>query len=95
MAVMQVSLASGDGIEYKLCMRKLSKQRAVDEAVRRLGSISQLARRLGITRQAIQQWTTVPVQHVLAMEEISGVSRYEMRPDVYGTVSRGPSTAAA
>jgi DNA-binding transcriptional regulator YdaS (Cro superfamily) len=65
-------------------MRKSPLERAVDEAVRRVGSRSQLAKQLGISRQAIGQWRLVPPLHVLALEGMSGVSRYELRPDIYG-----------
>lgn len=67
-------------------MCKPPMQRAVDEAARRAGSLSQLAKCLGVTRQALQQWRRngVPPDRVLALEELSGVSRYEQRPDVYG-----------
>lgn len=71
-------------------MRNLATQRAVDEAVRRTaahgrpGSKGRLAALLGVTRQAIDQWASVPPHHVLAMEKLSGVSRYELRPDIYG-----------
>ncbi len=66
-------------------MCKRSMERAVEEAVRREGSLRRVAERLGVTRQAMQQWTSVPVKRVLAMEQISGVSRYDLRPDIYGT----------
>lgn len=38
----------------------------------------------GITSQAVSQWKKVPVERVLRVEEVAGVSRYELRPDVYG-----------
>lgn len=42
------------------------------------------------TPQAISQWKYVPVERVLAVEEVSGVSRHLLRPDIYGW----PSTDA-
>jgi DNA-binding transcriptional regulator YdaS (Cro superfamily) len=72
-------------------MRKPPMQRAVDEAVRRVGSLKRLAERLDITRQAIQHWTSVPVKHVLTLEALSGVTRYELRPDIYGSDPEGQS----
>jgi transcriptional regulator with XRE-family HTH domain len=62
----------------------------VQEAVRRLREDGErapktaLARRLGVTRSAINQWEEVPPRHVLELESLSGVPRYEMRPDIYG-----------
>ncbi len=71
-------------------MRKRPMERAVEEAVRREGSLRRVAERLGVSRQAMQQWTSVPVKRVLALEAMSGVSRYDLRPDIYG-----PEPAAA
>jgi DNA-binding transcriptional regulator YdaS (Cro superfamily) len=68
-------------------MRRMSKSamdRAVDEAVRKEGSRAKVAKRLGISRQAMEQWERVPPRHVLALEAMSGVSRYVIRPDIYG-----------
>ena len=76
-------------------MCKPSMQRAVDEAVRQTGSLKRLAERLGISRQALQQWRSVPVKHVLALEQISGVSRYDLRPDVYGPAPKRDRRVAA
>lgn len=37
-----------------------------------------------ITPQAVSAWTRVPAHWVLDVEAISGVSRHELRPDIYG-----------
>jgi len=37
-----------------------------------------------ITRQAIEQWECVPATRVQLVEQITGVSRYRLRPDIYG-----------
>jgi DNA-binding transcriptional regulator YdaS (Cro superfamily) len=67
-------------------MSKSTWRKAVDEAVKALGSLKRVAERLGITPQAIHQWPEAgpPAKHVLALEEMSGVPRYEIRPDIYG-----------
>jgi len=47
-----------------------------------------LARLLGVSPQAVNQWVNgnrpVPSRHVLAIEKATGVSRHELRPDVFG-----------
>jgi len=50
----------------------------------------QLARELGITHGAISQWAQVPADRVLDVERITGISRHDLRPDVFG-----PSRALA
>lgn len=37
-----------------------------------------------ITPQAISQWKVVPPTRVLAVEKVTGISRHELRPDIYG-----------
>jgi DNA-binding transcriptional regulator YdaS (Cro superfamily) len=54
-------------------------KRAIDVA----GGQAELARLIGITAQAISQWDEVPPLRVLAVERISGVSRHDLRPDLY------------
>lgn len=47
-----------------------------------------------IKTQAVSQWETCPVNHVLTLESATGgqVTRYDLRPDIYG---RQPETTAA
>lgn len=44
---------------------------------------SELARRLGITVQSIQQWRRIPAERVVAVERVTGVPRHELRPDLF------------
>jgi DNA-binding transcriptional regulator YdaS (Cro superfamily) len=53
-------------------------------AVLKAGGPVKVGNRLQLTRQAVSRWEKVPAKHVLALEEMSGVSRYVLRPDVYG-----------
>ena len=55
-------------------------KKAIDGA----GGTAALARALNITTQAISQWSRVPADRVIQVEELSGVSRYKLRPDVFG-----------
>lgn len=46
-----------------------------------------MARQLGIKPPSISEWKArnrVPAERVLEVEKISGVSRYELRPDIFG-----------
>jgi DNA-binding transcriptional regulator YdaS (Cro superfamily) len=52
-------------------------------AVRLSGGQATFARLLGVTAQAVSQWDKVPPLRVLEVERVSGVSRQELRPDLY------------
>lgn len=54
------------------------------EAIRAVGGISELARRIGISQPSVSNWTRVPAERVLAVEAASGVARAILRPDLYG-----------
>ena len=58
---------------------KEALKRAIDAA----GGLTKLAEPLGISKQAVSQWDEVPPLRVLAVERISGVSRHDLRPDLY------------
>lgn len=56
---------------------------ALRRAIKSCGGLDKLAAPLGITAQAVSQWDEVPPRRVLAVERVSGVSRHELRPDLY------------
>ena len=61
------------------------------KAVKAAGSISKLARALGVSPQAVWQWREIPVRHVLSIERIFGIPREELRPDLYRRDRTRPS----
>ncbi len=56
---------------------------AAELAISKAGGGAALASALNLTRQAVYQWRLVPPQHVLDVEKLSGVSRHDLRPDLY------------
>lgn len=58
----------------------------MDDAIKKLradGWLPRIAENLGISRQATYQWQEVPLEHVIAIYEMTGIPPYELRPDAY------------
>ncbi len=67
-----------------------SLQKAIAEA----GSASALARGLGVSPKTISLWRTrssgvVPVDRVMAIFDLTGVTPHELRPDIYPNPTDG------
>jgi len=63
------------------------KNPALIRAIKNAGNQTILAKRLGLTPQAVQFWTTnrLPADWVVRVEAETGVPRHELRPDLYPT----------
>ncbi|WP_454813816.1 Cro/CI family transcriptional regulator [Labrys neptuniae] len=62
----------------------------VAAAVSACGTTAELARRIGVTRQAIRQWKKIPIDKVVSVEGATGIPREILRPDIF----RGGERAA-
>ena len=72
---------------------------AIDTAIDRHGAgQAGIARLLGVSPQAVSQWVAgsrpVPPRHAMAIEAATGVSRHDLRPDIFGPAPKGVSDAA-
>lgn len=73
---------------------------AITTAIEKQGSgQAGIARLLGVSPQAVSQWVSglrpVPPRHAIAIEAATGVSRHDLRPDVFGPAedaSQGTAT---
>jgi DNA-binding transcriptional regulator YdaS (Cro superfamily) len=61
----------------------LRRDPALLDALMALGSQSELARRLGISRAAVCHWRRVPLRHLRRVEELTSIPRARLRPDLY------------
>jgi TorA maturation chaperone TorD len=66
-------------------MRDAGLCRAIDVA----GGVAQLARKIGIAQPSVSNWNRVPAQRVIAVESATGVSRQQLRPDLYCELAVG------
>ncbi|WDS36210.1 YdaS family helix-turn-helix protein [Pseudoxanthomonas sp.] len=60
---------------------------AIKRAIESVGNASELARRLGVVPMTITQWKRrkqIPAERCLEVEAITGISRHDLRPDVFG-----------
>ncbi|MBP0439610.1 transcriptional regulator [Tianweitania sediminis] len=74
-------------------MRHATPEDALVAAVQAAGSFSALARMLGITPQAVQQWRIVPAAKALQVAQLCGVSVQELRPDIFGSPAPAGTTS--
>src|SRR5262245_24431447 len=59
----------------------------LEEAIKAAGGVASLARAIGIAQPSVSNWTRVPAERVLAVEALTNVSRFVLRPDIYGDAS--------
>lgn len=66
---------------------------ALVRAIEQIGGLTKTARVTGCTPQAVYQWEICPYGRVLAIESATDgqVSRYELRPDIYGPAPQVPA----
>lgn len=64
-------------------MRDLGLQ----EAIRAAGSVSELARRIGISQPSVSSWERIPAERVIPIESATGISRTILRPDLFTPAS--------
>ncbi|MBD3844246.1 helix-turn-helix domain-containing protein [Bosea sp. SSUT16] len=57
---------------------------ALRKAIEAAGGPVALSRELGVSSQAIAQWKQAPPLRVIDIERITGISRHDLRPDVFG-----------
>ena len=58
----------------------------LEQAITIAGNQVILAEKIGVTPQAVQQWkknNKVPAERVISVERLTGVSRHDIRPDIY------------
>src|SRR5262247_3242054 len=63
----------------------------LDEAIRVAGGVGALARKIGISQPSVSNWSRIPADRVLSVEQATGVSRAMLRPDLY---AEHPGTAS-
>jgi TorA maturation chaperone TorD len=66
------------------------RNHGLDQAIRAAGSITELARRIGISQPSVSNWERIPAERVLSVEAATGVARSVLRPDLFGNEMHPP-----
>ena len=56
----------------------------LEQAIKAAGGVASLARAIGIAQPSVSAWSRIPAERVLAVETLTRVHRYILRPDLYG-----------
>ena len=56
----------------------------LDQAIRTVGGVGALARKIGISQPSLSNWSRIPAERVLSVEGVTGIDRTVLRPDLYG-----------
>lgn len=60
---------------------------ALQRAIALVGGQAAMGRLLGVSQPSVWAWQRkgkpLPAEHVLAVEEATGISRHDLRPDIY------------
>lgn len=71
---------------------------AISRAIESAGGQAALARHLGIHPSLVSQWATgrrrVDPKHCRAIEDLTSVSRHDLRPDIFGAPDGSLESAA-
>ena len=56
----------------------------LEQAIKAAGGVASLARAIGIAQPSVSAWSRIPAERVLAVESLTCVHRFILRPDLYG-----------
>ena len=57
----------------------------LEQAIKAAGGVASLARAIGIAQPSVSAWSRIPAERVLAVEALTRVHRFILRPDLYGS----------
>ena len=61
----------------------------LERVVVAVGSRKAIAREIKVSYQAVCKWRRVPERHCKKLERLTGISKHEMRPDIWGPEESG------
>src|SRR5262245_40019228 len=70
-------------LDFGIEMGSAMRDRGLDEAIRAVGGVSELARRIGISQPSVSNWERVPAERISLVEAATGINRAVLRPDLF------------
>jgi DNA-binding transcriptional regulator YdaS (Cro superfamily) len=52
-------------------------------AIQAVGGVRALARAVGVSHVSVVRWHLIPVRHLIKIEQITGIDRAKLRPDIF------------
>jgi TorA maturation chaperone TorD len=65
------------------------RDQGLQNAIRVVGGVSELARRIGISQPSVSNWDRIPAERILSVETATGINRTLLRPDLFGDSAVG------
>ena len=59
------------------------RDHGLQEAIRAVGGVDELAQRIGVSQSSLCDWECIPDERVLSVESATGVTRTVLRPDLF------------
>ena len=59
------------------------RNKITKKAIEKAGGVSALAKALKISVPSVSAWHRIPINRVVLVEKITGISRHSLRPDIF------------
>jgi TorA maturation chaperone TorD/DNA-binding transcriptional regulator YdaS (Cro superfamily) len=74
----------GEGASGRGEVGSTMRDAGLELAIKAAGGVASLARGIGIAQPSVSAWSRIPAERVLAVEALTQVNRFVLRPDLYG-----------
>ena len=75
----------GEGASGRGEIGSTMRDAGLELAIKAAGGVASLARGIGIAQPSVSAWSRIPAERVLAVEALTQVNRFVLRPDLYGS----------
>ena len=65
------------------------------ELLMRRGRVTEIARAIGYTKQAVSQWSKIPREHAPTIAEALGLNLWDIRPDIWPEPMEQPGSTSS